>query len=155
MEDSVEMLQARNVAITHVCFELLAALFCPTGTLCVFTAFLAVLLSSVVACCCKHRTTYMLWSWFGCVLLTFHLIAAAGAFDAEYFFPVSDLPGFVFFLQMFLCGVNVRMMYLGCVISTASRERGLHDPVGMQLEMPTLGPMYPAAEVQDAELRRV
>lgn len=157
MEDPAEIVQARNVAITHVCFELLAALFCPTRTLCVFTTFFAVLLSTVVAYCSKQSMTYILWSWLGVLLLASHAISAAKAFEVEdcFFLVVSDFPVFVFLLQMFLCGVNAQIIFLGCAISTVSRQRGLNDPVDMPLEIPTLASMHPAAEVQDLKLRHV
>lgn len=150
----MDMIQARNVAVTHLIVEIVAVFFCYTQ-LCGIMLFLAVLSSSIVACCCKQRSAFKFWSWIGGLLFVLHLSAAVGAFGGSYY-SVSGFPFLVFVLQMFLCGVNVLVVYLGCVITADLREREAIDPVEMRIEMPVRASMYPVAGVQqDAQVSRM
>ena len=99
MEDAKERIQARNVAITHLCVEIVALHFC-SAELFGITLILAVLSSSVVACCCKHRTAFKLWSWMGGLPFMLHAIAAVESFDVDRVYYVSDAPVLVFFADV-------------------------------------------------------
>lgn len=140
------MVQARNVAITQVCVEILAIFFCSTE-FCGVTLFLAVLSSSVVACCCKHRVIYSIWSCVGIVVAWLHAIAAAEAFQANYYYH-SYPPMFIFLLQVALCGLSVLGVYRGCQTTKALREP-IH-PVERQLGLgaPVQVSMHPPVQIQ-------
>lgn len=142
VDDPVEMVQARNVAITQVCVEILAIFFCSTE-FCGVTLLLAVLSSSVVACCCKHRVVYSIWSCVGIVVGWLHAIAAAEAFQTGYYFH-SYPPTIIFLLQVSLCGLSMLAVYRGCKTTTALREPihpverqlGLRAPVQVSMHAP-------------------
>ena len=72
------MVCARNIAITHVVIEVVPVfvLFCMNGWY-IMASFLGVISSSVVACCCKHRAVYWVWSCIGGVLTVLHAISVA------------------------------------------------------------------------------
>lgn len=140
------MVHARNVAITQVCVEILAIFFCSTD-FCLVTLFLAVLSSSVVACCCKHRVIYSIWSCACIVVAWLHAIAAAEAFQTEYYYQ-SYPPMIIFLLQVSLCGLSMLGAYRGCKTTTALRE--VIHPVERQLGLgaPIQVSMHPPVQIQ-------
>lgn len=141
--DPVEVVHARKVAITHVCIEAAALMFCRSGW-CVIAFLMAIPASSIVACCVKHRTTYVAWSAVGSFVCWLHVIAASEAFEYdtnEYY--SNDFRVSIGSVQTVLCGLSVVVMYYGCKAASALRE-SIH-PVGVQVGVPMPTPTYPPA----------
>lgn len=147
VDDPVEVVQARNVAITQLCVEILAIFFCSTE-FCGATLFLAVVSSSGVACCCKHRSAFVSWAFVSAVVGWLHAIAAAEAFQADYYYH-SYPPMIIFLLQVFLCGVSMLAVYRGCKTTSALREP-IH-PVERQLGGSVQVSLHPPARIQPAQ----
>ena len=109
------------------------------------TPFLAVLSSSLVACCCKHGVAFMHWSVIGGVLFVLHVIAAIVAVAEE----AADTARFslVFLVQILLCGVNLLVVHRGCKTASAIL-RQLVSPVQSQIGTPLQLSAHPVAGVQ-------
>lgn len=114
------MARARSVAILHVCVESVAILFC-RAFWCVLAAPLAIVSSSTVACCCKQRRAYSLWSVFGGFVGFLHALAAtteALYVDEAY----RDRSAFVFTVQIVLCLISMLVFHYGFRVASLLRE---------------------------------
>ncbi|CAM9640976.1 unnamed protein product, partial [Ectocarpus sp. 12 AP-2014] len=104
MADPVEMVRARNVAIFHVCAEATAILFCRSEW-----GIMAVLLgipsSSVVACCCKQRETFLVWGLMGAVVATLHAKAAVTEAASD-----ND-DAFMYLAQIMMCVISLHVVF--------------------------------------------
>lgn len=121
MADPVEMIRARNVAIMHVCFEVVAILFC-RSVWCVVAAIFAIPSSSTVACCCKQRCSYAVWSIFGGLVFFLHAVAAAiEALGRDEYYD-GDPSAFILLVQIFLCLLSLIVMHYGTKLTSLVRE---------------------------------
>lgn len=142
--DPVEVVQARSVAITQICAELVATVFC-SSQWCITTPCVAVLSASPVACCSKLGVTYTLWCCIGVLLCVIHAVTAAQAVIHEahnYFWP----PIVLSFAQILLCVVSLLVVYCGWKAASATR-RPVH-PIEMPSELPMQSPVRSVAETQ-------
>lgn len=114
------MTSARNVAIAHVCVETMALIFCRSEW-CVLAALFAVPSSSTVACCCKRRGSYTLWSIFGGLVFFLHAVAAATeALGRDEYY--GDPSAFVFVVQIALCLLSLLVVHHGIKLASLLRE---------------------------------
>lgn len=115
------MMGARNVAILHVCMEAVSIIFC-RSLWCVLAVLFAIPSSSTVACCCKQRGSYILWSIFGSWVFFLHALAAtteALGSDDDY----SDHPSaFIFMVQIALCFLSLLVVRDGIKLASLLRE---------------------------------
>ena len=131
--DPMEMASARNVAIVHLCVEIMALMFCRSGW-CVVAALFAIPSSSTVACCCKQRGSYACWSILGGLVFFLHAVAAAN--EALSRGEYSDDPSaFIVMVQITLCllsllvvrhGIKLASLLREPVYPVASRGGGIH-----------------------------
>lgn len=126
VEDPEAMTLARRVAIVHVCAESMGILFCRAWG-CYWAALLAIPSSSMVACCCKQRWTYLMWSCVGGFAFFFHASAAVteALGDKE---TGHDYRGFLCSVQVVLCLICLPVVNYGRGL--ASQLRDSVSPIG-------------------------
>lgn len=114
------MVGARNVAVVHICMEAVAIVFCRSFW-CFLAAVLAIPSSSTIACCCKVRRMYNLWSFFGGFVLFLHAVAATtealGRRDST-----DDPSAFLCGVQIVLCLTSTLVMHYGTKVASLLRE---------------------------------
>ena len=119
VEDPVEVVHARNVAIAQIVVALAATYICLTPW-CAITFLITVIPSSLVACCCKFRAIYLIWSLIGVLLVVMNVFTA---FDAKesliYYF--RD-PKILYVVQAIQCFVSALAAYCGCKTVLALRN---------------------------------
>lgn len=141
-DDPVEVLQARTVAIVNICVEVVGGVHC--GWMwCGVLSFLAVLSSSLVACCCKHNVVYTVWGSMGVLIGVMHVVAATEAMTAES--EYGD-PLILCVAQCILCGISLLVAYIGRKTALAITKRSI-VPVETQVGTP-LPLMYTVAGAQ-------
>lgn len=152
MADPVEMVRARNVAIVHVCVEAVALVFC-RSLWCVLAVLFAIPSSSTVACCCKQRRCYTLWSVFGGFVFFLHAVAATTeALGRDEYY--GDPSGFIVMVQIALCLLSLLVMHYGIKLASL-----LQDPIfpvegqGSGVEVTPQGGAYPPNEIPYAQAR--
>lgn len=111
MADPVEMVRARNVAIFHVCAEATAMLFC-RSEFCLLAVLLGIPSSSVVACCCKQRETYLAWGLIGAVVATLHVKAAVTEAASD-----ND-DAFLYLAQIVMCLISLHVVFYGYKVNS-------------------------------------
>lgn len=120
MTDPVEMVRARNVAIVHVCLEALTLLFC-RSVWCLLAILVAIPSSSTVACCCKRRGSYTVWSLFGGLVFSLHAVAATTeALGRNDYY--GEPSAFVFMVQITLCFLSLLVVHHGVKLASLLRE---------------------------------
>lgn len=111
MADPVEMVRARNVAIFHVCAEAAAILFCRSEW-CVMAVLLGIPSSSVVACCCKQRKTFLVWGLIGAAVATLHAKAAVTEAASD-----ND-DAFLYLAQIMMCVISLHVVFYGYKVNS-------------------------------------
>lgn len=129
--DPVELVRAQRVAITQICLESAALIFCRSGS--ALVAFLFALpVASVVACCSKQRVMYLIWIIMNVLVFCLHIITRATANEYDYsneFFRVfgSSVP-------IFLSGLSCFAIYYG--YKAISALGNPVQPQRVQVEVP-------------------
>lgn len=114
------MTRARTVAIVHVCSESVGILFCLAWG-CFWAAMFAIPSSSTVACCCKQRRAYVVWSYCGGFACFLHAITAVteALGDEE----TGHAPnGFICMVQIALCLISMSAVHYGLSVVALLRE---------------------------------
>ena len=111
----MEVVQARALAITHICVEVVGFFFCDS-VWCGPALLLGVVSSSLVACCCKTPNVYSLWSFAGVLLFVMHAVAAIKA-DPERF------PVLFYAVDTIQCFVSLLIVCLGWTTASATRRQ--------------------------------
>lgn len=135
--DPVEVGGARKVAIAYVFVEIVGILFFCYSTWCRVAISLVMWSSCLVACCCKTRTFYLLWSLVGGMMFVSHAVVAIrvivrGANLCDHFVCSPQL---IFFVQIILCCVSLRVVYTGCKAASAIMRI---SPAETQIDTPSL-----------------
>lgn len=141
-DDQAEIAQARDIAVVHICVEVVAAVAFCSSEVCGTIPLAAVLSSSPVACFSRHRVTYLLWSCTGAVLCAVHGAIAAemtSVDESHSWFPI------VLSVQIFLCCVSLLVVYSGGRAASATR-RSVYPIQNQLLQTPGQAPMHPVAE---------
>lgn len=117
-DDPPEITQARDLAVIHICVEIVSVVFCSSDW-CATIPMVAVLSSSPVACCSRHRVTYMVWSCTGAVLSVVHALIAAEVTSIEGSYTWSPI---VLSVEIFQCCVTLLVVYRGCKAASATKR---------------------------------
>ena len=120
VEDPVEVVHARNVAIAQIVVAVVATNICLTPW-CDIIFLVAVIPASLVACCCKFRAIYLIWSLIGVLLVMMNVVTALNVEDnlIYHFFDQK-----IFYLaQAIQCFVSALVVYYGCKTILALRDR--------------------------------
>lgn len=154
MSDPVEMIRARNIAIAHVCMEAVAVVFC-RSVWCVLALLFAIPSSSTVACCCKQRGCYTVWSIFGGLAFFLHAVAATTEATGHNLY-YREPSAFLVMVQISLCFISLLAMHYGIKLASLLREPvfpAVEAPGGGMEVTPQAGAYYQPNGVQYAQAR--
>lgn len=130
------MAHARTVAIAQLCFEVGLLLFCRSGW-CAFAFLLTIPFASIVACCSRHRKTYLAWSYSGTCVCWLHAVAAAETFGRG---PA------LFLIQIGLCCLTLVAIYYGCKVASLLKN-SIHPGADAEIQVPSQAPTYRPVEI--------
>lgn len=123
VEDPVEISYARNVAIMHIVAGVVGLFFCLTSWAS-YIFILGVVPSSMVACCCKQRAMFRVWSFIGLLLIVLHAILAGELLNRSVNYYVFN-PTLCAVIQIALCFIGVIVVHSGCRAASVMRDRTL------------------------------
>lgn len=130
------MLPARNIAIAQVIGECVGWIFCHSGFCAIaFFLFFGVPITSVVACCSKHKVMYAWWGGVSIVNALLHLGAAIELLAQVDGYPASAL---LLGVQMLLFVFGLLGAHYGFKVCGAQKNP-IHPVVGVHVAAPNVG----------------